>query len=57
LGVSNFGRSCRAFGCLRRFGLDAAPADGTAADGFFDRAEKDDVHELAVIETLEEYGD
>ena len=55
--VSDFGRTGGTFGRLRRFGFDAAPADGTSADGFFDGAEKDNVHELAVVEALEQDGD
>src|SRR5580658_1428949 len=41
----------------RGLGFDATPADGAAADGFFDRAEKDDVHQLAIVEALEKDGD
>ena len=33
--------------------FDAAPADGAAADGFFHRAEQNDVHQLAIVEALE----
>src|SRR3984957_17771724 len=33
--------------------FDAAPADGAAADGFLHRAEQNDVHQLAIVETLE----
>ena len=37
------------------FVFDAPPANGATADGFFDRAEQNDVHQLAIIETLEKH--
>ena len=40
---------------LTWFVFDASPTDGTAADGFFDRAEQDDVHQLAIVEALEQH--
>ena len=44
-------------GSAGSFGLDAAPAYGAAADGFFYGAEEDDVHQLAIVEALEKDGD
>src|SRR5712671_6206488 len=41
----------------RGFRFDAAPAHWTAAYGFFYGAEEDYVHELAIVEALEEHGD
>ena len=41
----------------RGFWFDAAPAYGAAADGFFYGAEEDYVHELAIVEALQEHGD
>src|SRR5882762_1555257 len=41
----------------RGFRFDAAPANGAAADGFLYRAEEDYVHELAIVEALQEHGD
>jgi len=35
-------------------GFDGAPAYRTAMDGFFDGAEKDDVHHLAIVEALDD---
>ena len=35
-------------------GFDAAPAYRAALDGFFDGAEKDDVHHLAIVEALDD---
>src|SRR5882762_6412822 len=40
--------------CVR---FDAAPADWAAAYGFFYGAEEDYVHELAIVEALQEHGD
>ena len=55
--MSNFGCPLRSLRRLRRFGFDAAPAHRPAADGFFHGAEKDHIHQLAVIEALQEHGD
>src|SRR6266403_1846399 len=41
----------------RGFRFDAAPAYGAAAYGFFYGAEEDYVHELAIVEALQEHGD
>src|SRR5882724_8287697 len=38
------------------FRFDAAPAYGAAAYGFFYGAEEDYVHELAIVEALQEHG-
>ena len=37
--------------------LDSAPADRAAADRFFHRAEQNDVHQLAIVEALQEDWD
>ena len=42
---------------LGGLGFDAAPAYGAALDGFFDGAEKDDVHHLAIVEALDDEGE
>jgi hypothetical protein len=34
--------------------FDTAPAHGAAADGFFQCAEKNDVHHLAIVKALED---
>src|SRR6266403_763833 len=41
----------------RGFRFDAAPAYWAAAYGFFYGAEEDYVHELAIVEALQEHGD
>src|SRR5712671_5337399 len=41
----------------RGFRFDAAPAYGAAAYGFFYGTEEDYVHELAIVEALQEHGD
>src|SRR6266403_4630750 len=41
----------------RGFRFDAAPAYGAAAYGFFYGAEEDYVHQLAIVEALQEHGD
>src|SRR5436190_22873565 len=65
-GPSDFRRRRRWFVSRRKLGrgdaargvrFDAAPADGAAAYGFFHGAEKDDVHELAIVEALQEDRD
>jgi len=38
-------------------GFDTTPADWAPADGFFHRTEENDVHELAIVEALEQDGD
>src|SRR5579864_1493591 len=40
-----------------RFGFDAAPTYGSTADGFLHGAEEDHVHQLAIVEALQEDGD
>ena len=42
------------FGAIRFY---ASPTDGATADGFFHRAEQDDIHELAIVEALEQDRD
>src|SRR6266404_9735939 len=65
-GPSDFRRRRRWFVSRRKlrrsyragsFGFDAAPAYGAAAYGFFYGAEEDYVHQLAIVEALQEHGD
>lgn len=42
---------------VRWLGFYSTPTYGASTDGFLHGTEEDDVHELAVIETLEEDGD